>query len=176
MAGELGKLKAQKIRTEMPREQLEQYIANLLKTIAMCTLSTSRDDVPRGTPVEYFPDGLTLYMSPDPGTKVENIKVNSNVAVSICNTVKPDWENEWQTVWALQVKGKGELFEDGAPEYARGMQLINFESYLRILGEDLNQHMKGRQILRVTPSEIVLFCFGLLTKGFGYRQVWKSKT
>jgi len=174
MSGELGKLMARNITKEMPRAQLEKHIASILKTLTMCTLVTSRNDIPRGTPLEFFSDGLTLYISPDPGTKVENIKVNPNVAVSIYNNVHPDWENEWQTVWGLQIKGKGELFAEGTPEYERGRKVINFESFLRALGMDPNEFPKGRQVLRVTPSEIVLFELGLLTSGFSPRQFWHS--
>ena len=181
MSGELGKLMAQNITTEMPREQFEEHVANILKTLTMCTLITSKDDIPRGTPLEFFPDGLILYISPDPGTKVENIQANPNVAVSVCNSLHPDWENEWQTVWGLQIKGKAELFEEGAPEYARGREVIKwypsrFESFLRALGRDPNEWPKGRKILKVTPSEIVLFELGLLIKGFSPRQVWQAES
>jgi len=157
VSGELGKLMAQNIRTEMPREQLEAHIAGMLKTLTMCTLVTSKDDVPRGTPLEYFSDRLTLYISPDPGTKVENIKANPNVAVSIYNNVHPDWENEWQKVWGLQISGRGELYDEGAPEYTYGREIINFESFLRALGLDPKEWPKGRKILKVTPSKISLF-------------------
>ena len=83
MSGELGKLMAQHITKEMPRKQLAEHISSILKKLTMCTLVTSRDDIPRGTPLEYFPDGLTLYISPDPGTRVENIRANPNIAASI---------------------------------------------------------------------------------------------
>jgi hypothetical protein len=176
MSGELGKLMAQNITTAMPREQFEEHVASILKTLTMCTLITSKEDIPRGTPLEYFPDGLVLYISPDPGTKVENLKVNPNVAVSIYNSVHPDWEDDWQSIWGLQIKGKADLFEEGAPEYAHGRDIINFESFLRALGRDPNEWPKGRKILKVTPSEIVLFELGLLTKGFSPRQVWQAES
>ena len=176
MSGELGKLLAQNITTEMPREQLEEHISSILKKLTMCTLVTSKGDIPRGTPLEYFPDGLTLYISPDPGTKVENIQANPNVAVSVYNNVHPDWENEWQTVWGVQISGTGELLEEGAPEYARGREVINFESFLRALGQDPNKWPKGRIILKVTPGQIALFELGLLAKGFAARQVWQARS
>lgn len=176
MSGELGELLAQNITTEMPREQLEEHISSILKKLTMCTLVTSRDDIPRGTPLEYFPDGLTLYISPDPGTKVENIQANPNVAVSVYNNVHPDWENEWQTVWGVQISGKGELFEDGTPEHARGLETINIESFFRATGLDGMKWLKRRKILKVTPSKISLFELGLLTKGFSAWQAWQAKS
>jgi general stress protein 26 len=175
MSGELGKLMAQKITTEMPREQLEEHISSILKELTMCTLITSKDDIPRGTPLEYFPDGLTLYISPDPGTKVENIRANPNVAISIHNSVHPDWENDWQTIWGVQISGTGELFDEGAPEHTHGRELINFESFFRALELDPEKWLKGRKILKVTPSKIALFQLGLLTKGFSAWQTWQAK-
>lgn len=175
MAGELGKAIAQKITKKMTREQLEKHVKSKLKTQTMCTLITSKGDIPRGTPLEYFPDGLTLYIWPDPGTKVKNLRVNPNVSVSICNVIHPDWENNWQTVWGLQITGKGELFEDGHPEHTRGIEVTDFESFFRALGWGGNEILKKRKALKVTPSKIELLEFGLITEGFAFRQVWRAR-
>ena len=175
MSGELGKALAKKVTRKMSREQLEEHIANLLKKLTMCTLVTSKGDIPRGTPLEFFADGLMLYISPDPGTKTKNLKVNPNVSVSIYNNVYPDWESEWETVWGLQITGKGKLFEDGASEHARAQEVINFESFFRALGREDKQLPKGRKILKVTPSKIELLEFRLINQGFARRQVWRAK-
>lgn len=182
MSGELGEALAQKVTTKMPREQLEQYIANTLKKQTMCTLVTSKGDIPRGTPLEYFSDGLTLYIAPDPGTKTKNLKVNSNVGISIYNNVSPDWENDWPIVWGMQITARGELFEDGALEHARGREVIDFKAFFRALGRAAPMFMdedtklsKRRKVLKVTPSKIELFELGLIDKGFAHRQVWRAK-
>ena len=175
MSGEMGKALAKNIKTRMPREQLEEYLGNLFKQVRMCTLVTSRDDVPRGTPLEYFADGLILYCSPDPGIKTRNLKTNTNVSVSICNTLHPDWETEWETVWGVQVTGKGETFEDGAPEHTRGIEVIDFKGFLRALGMDDSKLPEGRKILKITPSKIELTDFSLIAKGFATKQVWEAK-
>lgn len=175
MSGELGKALAQKVTTKMPRKQLEQYIANTLKKVTMCTLVTSKGDMPRGTPLEYFSDGLALYIAPDPGTKTKNLKVNPNISVSIYDNVHHYWENDWPTAWGLQITGKGELFEDGAPEHARGREVIDFKSFFRAVGRDQTKLSKERKVLKVTPSKIELLEFGLIAKGFAHRQVWRAK-
>jgi hypothetical protein len=176
MSGELGKALAQKVTREMTREQLEEHIANTLNKVKMCTLVTSKDDIPRGTPIEYFSDGLTLYFSPDSGTKTENLKVNPNVGVTIYNNVSPDWENDWQTILGIQITGKGELLEEGDRDYARGTEMIHFEGFLRALGRDETELPKGRKILKMTPSKIELLEYGLITKGFASKQIWNAKT
>lgn len=173
MSGELGKALSQEVKEEMPRQQLEEHITNTLKTVRMCTLVTSKDDIPRGTPLEYFSEGLTLYMSPDPGTKTRNIEVNPNVSVSIYNNVFPKWENDWKTLWGMQITGKGELLREGDPGYIHAWEVIDFGSYLRAAG--MEEVPKGLLVLRVTPSKIELNDWGLIAKGFHYRQVWEAK-
>ncbi|MFC2020081.1 pyridoxamine 5'-phosphate oxidase family protein [Chloroflexota bacterium] len=175
MSGELGKALAQKITRKMPRKKLEEHIARMLKKVTMCTLVTSSGDIPRGTPLEYFSDWLTLYMSPDPGKKTKNLGVNPNVSISIYNDVYPNWEKDWQTVWGLQITGRGELLSDGDPEYACGREVINFKSFYRALGIDGNILSRKRKILKVTPGKIELLQFGLINKGFASRQVWRGK-
>ena len=175
MSGELGRALEQKIRVKMQREPLEEHIANTLKKVKMCTLCTSKDDFPRGTPLEYFSDGLSLYISPDPGTKTKNLKVNHNVSVSIYNNLYPEWENEWQTIWGLQITGKGLMLQEDHPEYEHARLQIRFESYYKALGKDYTERPRGRPILKVTPSNIVLLEAGLIAKGFAHRQVWQAK-
>ena len=172
MSGELGKAIAKKVTTKMPREQLEQYMADALKKIRMCTLVTSKDDIPRGTPLEYFSDGLTLYIGPSPGAKTKNLKVNPNISVSIYNNLLPEWESDWQTVWGMQIMGVGRMLKEDDTEYEHGRRLFRFEGYFRALGKDYTEVPKGSPILKVTPSKIQLLEYGLIAKGFAPRQVW----
>jgi len=175
MSGEMGKALAQKVTTKMPREQLEEHLTSILKEITMCTLVTSKDDIPRGTPLEYFSDGLTLFIGPDPGTKTKNLKVNPNVSISICNNLVPDWERDWQTIWGIQLTGKGGLLTEDDPEYEHARGLFRFEGYYRALGLAHTERPRGRPILKVTPSKIELLEFGLIPGGFAHRQVWRAK-
>ncbi len=178
MSGELGEARGLKVTKKMLQDQLTEYVAEKLKQVKMCTLVTSKGDIPRGTPLEYFSDGLTLYISPDLGTKTNNLKANPNVSVSIYNNLSPDWETDWRTVWGMQITGKGELFEEGDlgydSVYERAREMINFESYYRALGRKDTKFPKGRQILKVTPSKIELLEFGLIPEGFDCKQVWQA--
>ncbi|MFC1968930.1 pyridoxamine 5'-phosphate oxidase family protein [Chloroflexota bacterium] len=180
MDGELGKALALKITKKMPPEQLADYIGDKLKQLTVCTLVTSKNDVPRGTPLEYFADGLLLYISPDPGTKVKNLRANPNVNVSIYNNVRPDWVIEWRDAWGIQLTGKAELFEPGDSgydlAYERGSEVINFGSFFRALGKDYSRITKQRNILRVIPIKIELLEFALIGQGFAFRQTWRAKT
>ena len=46
-------------------------------------LATSHNDVPRATPVEFFNEGLTIYVFAEPGGKLVNIRKNPNVSAAI---------------------------------------------------------------------------------------------
>jgi len=173
MSGELGKALEQKLTEEMPREQLEEHIASTLKTVSMGTLVTTKDDIPRATPLEYFSEGLTIYMSPDRGTKTRNIEANPNISISIYNNVLPNWEKDWKGLWGMQITGKGELLKEGDPGYAHAWEVINFGPYLMILG--IKELPKDLLVLRVPPSKIELRDWRLIAKGFHPQQVWQSK-
>ena len=69
-----------------------------------CTLATSRDNIPRATPMSFYNDGLTLWMSGDPGGKMENIRTNPNVSVAIYSPHDRSKENR-----SIMLKGKASL-------------------------------------------------------------------
>jgi hypothetical protein len=174
MSGEFGKALEQKVTTKMQKQDLEAYLIEILTRVAMCTLSTCSGDVPRGTPLEFFSDGLTLYITPDPGTKVKNIRANPNVSISVFDNPSPAWETDWKTTWGLQITGRGELLKDGDPEYDHARGVIHFEPFLRALGREEIGLSRGRYMLKVVPTKIELLEFGLITRGYAFRQVWKA--
>ena len=54
---------------ELPRDQLEDRIQQLLGSTNMCVMATvGGKGQPIASPIEYYADGLDLYMLPDPGT------------------------------------------------------------------------------------------------------------
>jgi nitroimidazol reductase NimA-like FMN-containing flavoprotein (pyridoxamine 5'-phosphate oxidase superfamily) len=46
-------------------------------------LATCKDNIPRATPLDFFNEGLTLYIFGEPGGKIGNIRSNSNVSAAI---------------------------------------------------------------------------------------------
>jgi nitroimidazol reductase NimA-like FMN-containing flavoprotein (pyridoxamine 5'-phosphate oxidase superfamily) len=68
-------------------------------------LATSYKDVPRSTPLEFFNEGLTLYIFGEGGGKIANIKRNRKVSAAIYE--QPLKHNMVQK--SLQVFGKAEL-------------------------------------------------------------------
>ena len=58
-----------------------------LKHGLACVLCTVHDGVPRATPIDFFADGMTLWLAGEPGLKIRNIRSNSQVAVGIYHPV-----------------------------------------------------------------------------------------
>jgi len=69
-----------------------------------CALGTSKNNLPRVTPIDFFNDGLTLWMIGDPGGKLGNIRSNPNVAVGIYTRMDHSIENR-----SIQLWGKASL-------------------------------------------------------------------
>jgi len=75
-----------------------------LKHGIACALGTSNNNIPRVTPVDFFNDGLTLWILGDPGGKLGNIRSNPNVAVGIYTRMDHSKENR-----SIQLWGKASL-------------------------------------------------------------------
>jgi nitroimidazol reductase NimA-like FMN-containing flavoprotein (pyridoxamine 5'-phosphate oxidase superfamily) len=67
-------------------------------------LATVKDNVPRATPVDFFNDGLTIWIAGEPGLKIRNIRSNPRVAVGIYHPMDHSKLNR-----SLQVQGKAKL-------------------------------------------------------------------
>lgn len=69
-----------------------------------CALGTCKNNIPRVTPVDFFNDGLTLWILGDPGGKLGNIRSNPNVSVGIYTRMDHSKENR-----SIQLWGKASL-------------------------------------------------------------------
>jgi len=68
-------------------------------------LATVKDNVPRATPVDFFNDGLTIWIAGEPGVKIRNIRSNQRVAVGVYHPMDHSKLNR-----SLQIRGKAKLF------------------------------------------------------------------
>jgi nitroimidazol reductase NimA-like FMN-containing flavoprotein (pyridoxamine 5'-phosphate oxidase superfamily) len=145
---ELGDLRAKKLSAKLPEDTLKERIATLFKEQTMCTIATaSSDGQPRATPLECFADGMTLYIFADPGTKIENIKVNPKVSISVCNQINPSWKGDaWKGIKAAQITGVATILQPDDPESIRARKEV---------------------ILEYSES-------ALLLKGYSSKQIWEA--
>lgn len=172
---ELAELLAKRIQAKLPRKKLEKYIADFLKQQTMCTIATTDGKRPRATPLEYYSEGLTLYIAADRGQKTENLKINQNVSIAVVNTIYPDWTgDDWKHVRSLQITGKGYLLSYGDPEYQHALEAYNWQPFMKLLDKDPGHISRERLMLKVVPEKIEVFDFGLMLRGFSGRQIWTA--
>jgi len=69
-----------------------------------CALGTCKNNIPRVTPIDFYNNGLTLWMLGDPGGKLGNIRSNPNVSVGIYTRMDHSKENR-----SIQLWGKASL-------------------------------------------------------------------
>jgi hypothetical protein len=132
-------------------------------------LATSAKDIPRATVLEFFNEGLTLYIFGEPGGKVANIKRNPRVSAVIYE--QPLDHSKLQT--SLQIFGTADLinvrnnpklYRAKAKKYniARVMEslLSPLTKGQNLSGEALEKfYRKGFEslnIIKITPHHIIL--------------------
>ena len=69
-----------------------------------CVLATCRNNVPRATPLDFYNDGLTIWIIGDPGKKILNIRSNNRVSVGVYHPMDRSKPNR-----SLQIQGKARL-------------------------------------------------------------------
>jgi len=175
MSTELGRLVAKRYTAKLPDDKLRERICNFFKEQAMCTLATCKENIPRATPLECFADGLTLYISADPGTKVENVKANQMVAIAMCNQIHPDWSGDnWKAHKSIQLVGKATLLEPNDPENLRAKkEVIKWQAFVAALGWDTSQPRRG-WVIKVEPQRIEYFEMALMLRGYAGKQIWEA--
>ncbi len=175
MSTEFGELVAKNYTAKLPNEEVRELISNFFKEQAMCTLTTCKENVPRATPLECFAEGMTLYITADPGSKVENIKVNPMVAIAMCNQIHPEWSGDkWKAHKAIQLVGEATLLESDNPENLRAKkEVIKWQAFVAALGWDTSQPPKGL-VIKVEPKRIEYFEMALMLKGYAGKQIWEA--
>jgi general stress protein 26 len=90
-------------------QEFEEAVIEYLNHHNMLHLATCRDNEVRSTPLEYFNNGLTVYISSEGGGKFANLKVNPNVSYSISDPYEP--EKDFFGAIGLQVWGIASTFK-----------------------------------------------------------------
>jgi general stress protein 26 len=168
MGNDLFELMVKKVTTPIPREELEQHIIEFIKSHNMCVMATSKGDVPRATAIEYFSVGTTIYMVGDPGTKIEHIKANPQVSISI-----HDPHTGFFSVKAIVITGKPTLISNGDPEFPEAWRICQWEKVTKELG--LTEFPKGVLIIKIEAKTIKLMENTLKLRGYASSQVWEAR-
>ena len=155
---------------ELPREQLEDRVQRLLGSTNMCVLATCGENGPIASPIEYWADGLDLYMLPDPGTpKLKAMQADPRVSVAVC-----DAYHGWHSARGVQYFGRAEIIEPHAPGWEHGMNVFRWKPWMEDLGMDTSQPFE-RQVAKIVPDRILYTETWLWKNGYHAKQWWRRQ-
>ena len=157
-----------KVLEAMPRYQLEQHLIGFIESHKLGVLATSKDDIPRATPVTTYSEGTTLYILAHPGIKMENIKANSQVSVGIC-----DPSHEWLTVKGIQITGQARFVTDGDADYSHAWRVFQ-RANVGKKGWEERSRGSTMPVLIVEARKIELLETSLEARGYKISQVWEA--
>jgi nitroimidazol reductase NimA-like FMN-containing flavoprotein (pyridoxamine 5'-phosphate oxidase superfamily) len=169
---EFGRLRGAGIKRQLPRLERANRIAAYLREGNVCVLATCLNDQPRATPIEYYSDGLTIYIAASRGTKVPNLEANPRVSVAIYSTPYTDW-TDWYQVRGLQITATPELlrFNERPEAYVAALQIYDWRKYRRALGK-ADEEPRKTTVVKLTPTRIEFRDLGLLREGYAVLQTW----
>jgi len=98
-----------KLIDSIDEKGFEEVIIEYLNQHNVLHLATCKDNEPRSTPLEYFNNGLTVYIFSEGGGKFANLKVNRRVSYSICDPYEP--AEDFFGAAGLQVWGNASTFK-----------------------------------------------------------------
>lgn len=152
----------------LPRDQLEDRIQQLLGSANMCVLATvDADGQPIASPIEYYADGLDLYMLPDPGTpKLKAMQRDPRV----CAAVNAAYHG-WHSARGAQLFGRAEVIEPHAPGWDRGMEVFRWHEWMSDLGMDASKPFE-RQVVRIVVDKVLYTETWLWKQGYKAKQRW----
>ena len=155
---------------ELPREQLEDRVEQLLGSTNIGTLGTvDSQGRPIASPIEYYADGLNLYLLPDPGTpKLKAMQRDPHV----CFAVHGQYHG-WHSARGVQIFGKAEIIEPHAEGWERGMAIFRYHEWMTDLGMDASKPFE-RQVCKIVPYKMLYTDTWLWKQGYGAKQRWEA--
>jgi hypothetical protein len=95
--------------------EFEQVIADYLNRHNVLHLATCMNNEVRSTTLEYFNNGLTVYILSEGGGKLTNLKANPTVSYTVADPYNP--ENDFFSASGIQVWGAASVFrKNDAPD------------------------------------------------------------
>jgi len=133
-----------------------------------CALGTCVDNEPRVTPIDFFNEGMTVWIAGQPGGKIANIRRNPKVSVGIYVPVDHSIEQKslqiWGTAELINIKNNPEEFKKrmesfGVNEAASGV----IEEFVQMgaIPQDreekaLEMGLKQFNLIKIEPEKMVL--------------------
>ncbi len=151
----------------LPREELERHIDRALTLTNIGVLATSSSKGPIASPVEFYADGFTLYIFPQPGSpKLRAMQKDPRVSFAVANPMAG-----WACAQGAQLFGNAEILDVGTPEWEHGMKIFKWPASSWEIDGTMTEPPQG-QLMRLQPDRIVYTEHFLRRDGYGPRQIW----
>lgn len=156
----------------MTTEEFERAAAEYISTHNVLSLATCRDNTPRCTTLEYFNNGLTVYLFSEGGGKIANLKANPAVSYTIHDPY--DSGTDYFGASGLQVWGTASIFKrnDDPEQAARIQSYYRHAEGLKRQGIYEAVQALNFNVITIEPEKIVYLD---LRKGFR-NFIWKKET
>lgn len=140
------------LRTFNSAEQFTREVIKFLDTHNILYLSTSKNDVPRCTPVGYFHIGMTVYVLSEGGGKFANLTSNPRVSYAIASRI--EGRSGILEVRGLQCWGRASVIaKKTEPEQFAGlMDKLGIVQRLQKRGERLPEF--NYRFIKIVPQKV----------------------
>jgi len=136
-------------------DELKERIAKFLREQKICTLATCANNIPRSTPVRYRSQGLTLYILTEGGGKVQNIRENNVVSVSIVGEY-----TGFKSVTCLQLWGTAEIIEPrGGQRYEEAQKIMDLEEREDLKQIKIKNIRTEMYVIKISPEKARFLSF-----------------
>ncbi len=155
--------------TPIPRDQLENRIERVLTMTNIGYLGTAGKVGPIVSPLEFYAEGLTVYIVPQPGSpKLRAMQRNPNICLAVANPMAG-----WACTMGCQLFGQAKLLDVGTPEWEHGMTIFKWQASSAELGRPTDEGAPQVQLLRLDPDRIVYTEHYMRKDGYAPRTVWR---
>jgi general stress protein 26 len=152
---------------KLPRDQLARRIERALTLTNIGVLATLGKDGPIASPVEFYAQGLCVYVFPQPRSpKVRAIERDPRVCFAVANPMAG-----WASAQGAQLFGRARLLDPGTPEWQHGMQVYRWQSSAIEVRGRADSPPNG-QLLMLDPDRVVYTEHWLRRDGYAPRQIW----
>ena len=149
----------------------ERDLKKFLKRNHVLHLSTSKNNTPRSTPLEFRLNGLTFYILSEGGAKFDNLKNNKKVSFSIAEPYNS--EEDYWSYKGLQAWGTAKVYSrnKNPGQFRKALKAMNIQKSLKQLGlKDLPSQINYR-LIEITPDRIR---YGNPSEGI-FKVTWERK-
>jgi len=147
------------MRPTMTEEEFTIMATEYLNRHNVLHLATCKNNEPRCTPLEYFNNGLTVYVFSEGGGKIANLKANDLVAYSISDPYDPG--TDFFGASGLQVWGRATFFKKNT-DLERFKQIRQYSRYMKQLDAQGLGEAAGSynfNVLTIEPFKIRRLCY-----------------